>query len=167
MQMDTRPEAPDVAAARVRQAVLMRGRVVARVVKEDQLVPLVSQVDVVGQAAGRVVDLRRARPLSRVSLRRLMPQARVIRALDPDGQPGSRVLVALAVHLPIGHQDRRAVHAVKESRVGKAARDLKETQESQDQALKATIGSQRDPRHMNLDWALRSPQEETVSRTSG
>ena len=78
-----------------------------------------------------------------------------------------RVLEASVAHQRTDRQEGRAVHAVKESRVDKVAQGLKETQESQGQAPRGTIGSQKGPRHMNLDWALRSPREATVSRVSG
>lgn len=157
-----------MAVARVSQAVRMRGRAAVQAVREGQLVRVVSPVvGVAGQEAGRVVDLLRGRSVWRVNLRQRMPEAHVTRARDPDDQRGPRVLVAPVARQRTDHQEGRAVHAAKENRVGKVAQGLKETQESQGRAPRGTIGSQKGPRHMNLDWASRSPQEATASRASG
>ena len=145
----------------------MRGRAAVQTVRAGQLVRVVSPVGVAVQAAGRGADLLRVRPVWRVSLRQRMPEAPVTRAHDPDDQRGPRVLEASVAHQRTDRQEGRAVHAAKESRVDKVAQGLKETQESQGQAPRGTIGSQKGPRHMNLDWALRSPREATVSRVSG
>ncbi len=152
-------------AARVSLAVLMGDQAVDQVAREGRLVRPVNLVVVAVQAAGRVGDLLRAKPVWWVSHRRRMPEVHVTKARDPDDQRGPR-LVALA-HLPIDRQEGRVVHAVKGSRVGKVAQGLKETQESQDQAPRGTIGNRKGLRHMNLDWALPSPQEATVNRASG
>ena len=167
MPTDTRPEASDVAVARVSQAVRMRGRAAVQVVRAGQLVRVVSPVGVSVQAAGRGADLLRVRPVWRVSLRQRMPEAPVTRVHDPDDQRGPRVLVAPVARQRTDHQEGRAVHAAKENRVGKVAQGLKETQESQGQAPRGTIGSQKAPRHMNPDWALPSHREATVSHGSG
>lgn len=167
MPTDTRPEALDVAVARASRAARMHGRAVAQAVREDQLVRVVNPAGVAVQAADRVVDLLQARRAWRASLRRLMLEVHVTRAHGPDDQREPRVLVERVVHLLTGRQEERAAHVVQENRVGKAVPDLKETQESQDQARKGMIGSLKGPRHTNLAWALRSPQEVTVSRASG
>jgi hypothetical protein len=87
---------------------------------------------------------------------------------DPDAQRRVlRVLVVRLVHRPTDLQEVRVVRAVLESLEDKVGLDLKETQESQDQARKGTIGNRKDLLRTNPDWALRSPQEVTVSRTSG
>lgn len=92
-------------AVRVSQAARMRGRAAVRAVRAGQLVRVVSPVGVAVQAAGRVVDLLRVRPVWRVSLRQRMPEAPVTRARDPDDQPGPRVLVAPVAYQRTGRQE--------------------------------------------------------------
>jgi len=151
MRTDTRPAALDVAAARASQAARMHGPAVVQVVKEDQLVRVVSPVDVAVLAADREVDQPRDRRVWRASLSRLMLEVHVTRAPDPDDQRGLRVLVERVVHQPTDHQEGRVGHVVRASRLGKAVPVLKETQESQDQVRRGMIGSRKGPRHTNLD----------------
>lgn len=167
MPTDIRPEALGVAVARASQAARMHGQVVAQAVREDQLVRVVSPADVDVLAVDREVDLPRDRRAWRVTLRRLMLERRVTRVPDPDDQREPRVPVERVVHRPTDHQEGRVAHVVRASRLGKVVLALKETQESQDQARRGMIGSRKDPRHTNPGWALRSPQEVTVSRASG
>lgn len=164
MPTDIRPGVLDVEAARVSQAARTHGRADAQAVREDRLARVVSPAGVVV----RVVALPRARRVWRVSLRRLILEVHATRVRDPDAQRRVlRVLVVRLVHRPTDLQEVRAVRAVLESLEDKVGLGLKETQENQDQARKGTIGSRKDLLHTNPDWALRSPQEATVSRTSG
>jgi hypothetical protein len=168
MPTDIRPEVLDVEAARVSQAARTHGRADAQAVREDRLARVVSPAGVVVRVVGRVVALPRARRVWRVSLRRLILEVHATRVRDPDAQRRVlRVLVVRLVHRPTDLQEVRAVRAVLESLEDKVGLGLKETQENQDQARKGTIGSRKDLLHTNPDWALRSPQEATVSRTSG
>jgi hypothetical protein len=145
----------------------MHDRAVAQVVREDQLVRVVSPADVDVLAVDREVDLLRGRRAWRVTLRRLMLERLVTRVPDPDDQRGPRGLVERVVHRPTDRQEGRVAHVVRASRLDKVVLALKETQESQDQVRRGMIGSRKGPQHTNPDWALRSPQEVTVSRASG